>query len=147
VAVNQIERVYLYDTDTVTAIHMGTDSVTEKVSRIPRSRTLVSIVTVAEVMQGWLADVNRSQSSVKGNICLAYDNLSRAHENLKSFNIIRYDAQAEAVFESFPAAVRRTGTNDCRIAATAIAHGLIVVTRDMQDFARIPGVQFEDWTV
>ena len=42
--------------------------------------------------------------------------------------------------------VRRIGSQDCRIAASAIAAGWIVVTANQKDFSRIPGVQFEDWS-
>jgi tRNA(fMet)-specific endonuclease VapC len=36
--------------------------------------------------------------------------------------------------------------NDLWIAATALTHGYLVVTRD-QDFSRVPGLQVEDWSV
>lgn len=38
------------------------------------------------------------------------------------------------------------GDNDLWIAATAIAHGHLLVTRD-QIFSQVPGLQVEDWSV
>ena len=38
------------------------------------------------------------------------------------------------------------GDNDLFIAATALHHGLILVTRNVAHFGRIPGLTLEDWT-
>lgn len=39
------------------------------------------------------------------------------------------------------------GPYDMLIAATALAHGLILVTHNTADFSRIPGLAIEDWQV
>lgn len=41
----------------------------------------------------------------------------------------------------------RIGTQDLRIASIAIANNAILVTRNQRDFSRVPGLQFEDWTL
>jgi tRNA(fMet)-specific endonuclease VapC len=37
------------------------------------------------------------------------------------------------------------GGHDMQIAAIALVHGLILVTHNTREFARIPGLQLEDW--
>jgi tRNA(fMet)-specific endonuclease VapC len=37
------------------------------------------------------------------------------------------------------------GGNDLMIAATALAHGLTLVTHNTEEFSRVPGLQWEDW--
>jgi tRNA(fMet)-specific endonuclease VapC len=37
------------------------------------------------------------------------------------------------------------GNEDCWIAATAIEHRLILVTRNVRHFSRIPGLKIENW--
>ena len=46
-----------------------------------------------------------------------------------------------------PAAIKRLGTHDCRIAATAIVSGFTVVTCNTRHFQPIPDVQVEDWSL
>jgi tRNA(fMet)-specific endonuclease VapC len=65
---------------------------------------------------------------------------------LGRYKIVPYTPEADSVFQTFPSGVKRVGTNDCRIAATAIANNLTVVTRNTRDYAKIPNVKFEDWT-
>jgi tRNA(fMet)-specific endonuclease VapC len=39
------------------------------------------------------------------------------------------------------------GGNDLLIAATALAHGLTLITHNSSEFARVPGLLWEDWAV
>lgn len=38
------------------------------------------------------------------------------------------------------------GERDLIIAATALPHGLTVITRNTREFARVPGLPVEDWS-
>jgi tRNA(fMet)-specific endonuclease VapC len=39
------------------------------------------------------------------------------------------------------------GPNDLLIAATALAHGAILVTHNTAEFSRVPGLLLEDWEI
>jgi tRNA(fMet)-specific endonuclease VapC len=144
--INQSEVEYLLDTDTITEFLYGDARVTARFHDVPEESVRISIVSVAEILQGLLAAVNRSQSRGKTDICTAYADLLEAQADLATFLTAPYSTQAEAIYQAFPPAIKRVGTNDCRIAATAIANNLIVVTRNTRHFERIPGVKFEDST-
>ncbi|WP_395094096.1 type II toxin-antitoxin system VapC family toxin [Armatimonas sp.] len=52
----------------------------------------------------------------------------------------------EEIYRAMPASLRRVGSGDCKIAATALHYDLIVVTRNLRHFGQIPGITCEDWT-
>ena len=41
----------------------------------------------------------------------------------------------------------RISTMDLRIAAIAISRNLVLLTRNVSDFSKVPGLIIEDWTV
>ena len=51
-------------------------------------------------------------------------------------------AQARAELERIG---QRIGALDLLIAATAMAHNLVLVTHNTAEFARVPGLRLEDW--
>jgi tRNA(fMet)-specific endonuclease VapC len=40
----------------------------------------------------------------------------------------------------------RVGTMDLRIAAIVLVHNATLLTRNIRDFALVPGLKIEDWT-
>jgi tRNA(fMet)-specific endonuclease VapC len=40
----------------------------------------------------------------------------------------------------------RIGTMDLKIAAIALAHGATLLSRNLVDFKKVPGLTVEDWT-
>jgi tRNA(fMet)-specific endonuclease VapC len=83
------------------------------------------------------------------------ENSSRVIENLRQIDefvarlqsVIDFDAQAAADFGRIRAALRRSpiGPLDTLIAAHARSRGLVVVTGNVGEFGRVPGLIVEDW--
>ena len=76
-------------------------------------------------------------------------NLTAVRTFCAGFAILPFDAataethaltRAELVARGTP-----IGPYDSMIAATALVHGLIVVTNNMGEFIRVPGLRVEDW--
>ncbi len=61
--------------------------------------------------------------------------------------MLRYDEEAEQLFQSWPNALKRAGSQDCRIAAVALVHNFAVVTANSRYFSVIPGLQLADWSL
>ena len=138
---------YLLDSDIYGLWLQGNVQVILRVSQTPEDCLWISAITVQEILQGWLNRIERERPSPKDNICRLYDELIGAMDELYKLNVLYYTPQAHQVFNAMSASAKRIGTNDRRIAASAIAHDMIVVTRNTRHFERIGGVRYEDWSV
>ncbi|MEH2114883.1 type II toxin-antitoxin system VapC family toxin [Nostoc sp.] len=71
-------------------------------------------------------------------------------EILQSFAtapILPFDAGAIALFDQLRSQRVRVSTMDLRIAAIAISRNLVLLTRNVSDFNKVPGLVMEDWTL
>ncbi len=76
-------------------------------------------------------------------------NLSLLQELFTAVDPIAFDAAsaecAGRIRATLAAAGLPIGPNDLLIAATAVAHGLVLVTHNTAEFSRVPGLVLEDW--
>lgn len=67
-----------------------------------------------------------------------------------SFKSLPFDGEAARVFGKLRSDLAQLGTPigplDLQIASIALVHGLILVTNNTQEFARINGLRYQDWT-
>ena len=77
------------------------------------------------------------------------ESLQRVEKFLRVFPSLPFDdAAADRAGELIAVLEQRglrIGMNDMLIAAIALAHGLTVVTHNIGEFSRIPGLRIEDW--
>lgn len=96
-----------------------------------------------------------TSSIVLAELHYGAENSRRIAENLLEIeqfvsrlqSVLDFDAAAAADFGRIRAALRKTpiGPFDALIAAHARSRDLIVVTRDVGEFGRVPGLVVEDW--
>ena len=60
--------------------------------------------------------------------------------------VLEFDEAAAAHFERLQQLRLRVGTMDLKIAAIALARDATVLSRNLKDFTRVPGLRVEDWT-
>ncbi len=141
---------YALDNDALSLFLRRQEPITSRLLAVPMQAIWLPAVTVEEQIRGrmaFLASLNSARSADSPKVPLAYELLLRTLRELELFQFLEYDSAAEAVYQSWPAAVKRLGTHDCRIAATAIANGFTVITCNTRHFQPIPGVMVEDWSV
>lgn len=103
-----------------------------------------TIITFDEQMRGWMAVVARAKSV--GEMIFAYERLEGFLRTFRVIPVLSFDEAAAEIYEGLRKQKPRVGTMDMRIASIAIAQDAILISRNLVDFERIPGLTVEDWT-
>ena len=104
---------------------------------------VLAVVTAEEALRGWLARIASAREI--GEQVLAYTQLDRVIRAISEYTLLQWDTEAAARFQQFRAQGVRIGTLDLRIACIVLEHDATLLTRDTVDFARVPGLRFENW--
>ncbi len=107
-------------------------------------KVVTTIITYEEQTRGWLAYA--AKSSALPHQVKAYNRLKQHLVNYLKWEVLDFDIAAAYEFERLRSLKLRVGTNDLRIAAITIAHNGTLLTRNLQDFSKIPNLRVEDWT-
>lgn len=104
----------------------------------------VTIVSIEEQMRGWLSRIARSR--VLDQQVEAYSRLRRMIEDIRDFELLDFDKNAAVKFAELRKSKIRIGSMDLKIAAVALANEATLISRDLRDFERVPGLDVQDWT-
>jgi tRNA(fMet)-specific endonuclease VapC len=135
---------YILDTDILSLFQDGDVAVTARLALAPATDYCISVITVEEQLNGWLAFIRRATRPSQTE--LGYRELGLTVCFLSGFRILPFTQQAIARFESLKRLKLNVGGNDLRIAASALEASAVVVTRNARDFGRVPGLVIEDWS-
>lgn len=122
---------YLLDTNIIVALTVNeVENVVRRAAECDAGDMVTSAVALAEVAFG----------TVRGNPPPM--NLLRAF--LEEVPVLDFDYKAAMAYAVLPF---KRASFDRLIAAHALSHDLIVVTANEKDFADVPGLRVENWTV
>ena len=130
---------YMMDTNIcIYAIKNKSESVIRKILSQNPEDLCISVVTYAELMHG----VEKSQAVEKNRIAMSLF--------LSAITVLDFDGEAVEAYGQIRAELERKGTPidpmDLLIAGHARSQGLILVTNNTREFARVTGLRIEDWT-
>lgn len=108
-----------------------------------RADAFTTIVTIQETTQGWLAEINRRTPGKEQ--LNAYSQFQQAVEAFADITILRFDEEAAAAFHRLQAQRLKVGTMDLKIAAICLSHDALLLTRNLVDFTKVPGLRVENW--
>ena len=126
---------YMMDTNIcIYAIKNKSESVIRKIL----SQNPEDLCISAELMHG----VEKSQAVEKNRIAMSLF--------LSAITVLDFDGEAAEAYGQIRAELERKGTPidpmDLLIAGHARSQGLILVTNNTREFARVTGLRIEDWT-
>ncbi len=114
-----------------------------RLKRIDPESIATTIVTYEEQTRGWLAYHARSRDIYQE--IEAYARLKIHLESYRSIKILDFDEETAAQLQRFRSMKIRIGTMDLKIAAIVLVHDATLLTRNLVDFRKVPGLKAEDW--
>jgi tRNA(fMet)-specific endonuclease VapC len=108
-----------------------------------RADAFTTIVTVQEITQGWAAEINRRKAGREQ--LKAYRQFQNAIGAFCDITILPFDEEAVEEFHRLQTLRLKVGTMDLKIAAIAISHSALLLSRNLLDFRKVPGLRVENW--
>jgi tRNA(fMet)-specific endonuclease VapC len=101
------------------------------------------VVAVEEQLRAWLAQVRRVHDVTKQ--VYPYDRLIRLVDTLRQWDIARWNESAAVIFIRLRSERIRIGTQDLKIASIALGNGALLLSANLRDFEKVPGLRVENW--
>ncbi len=139
---------YILDTDHISVFDRGGQAarpLLAKLALIHPNEVATTIITYEEQMRGWLSYTAKS-NRIADQIA-AYRKLERHLANYRKIQVLSFDEKAGGIFQTLRTQHPRLGSMDLKIAAIALSHQAILLTRNIKDFSPISTLSIEDWTI
>jgi len=139
---------YLLDTDHATILQQRRGPeflrLLDRISQHDPADLSFSVVSYHEQSMGCHAYVNRSRTLAE--LVRGYGVLSRVIQAFAEGPVLPFAKAAASTFRDLTSRRLHVGTMDLRIAAIALSRDLTLLTRNVSDFGKVPGLRTEDWT-
>jgi tRNA(fMet)-specific endonuclease VapC len=105
----------------------------------------VTIISFEEQVRGWLASCAKARAPEQYEV--AARRLNELRLDFEERAVLLFDAAAVSEFKRLKAAKVNIGTMDLRIASIVLANSATLVSMNLRDYQKVPGLQVEDWTM
>ena len=128
---------FLLDTDTIIYSLKGNDSVVQNLAAHQRDPLKISVISLMELYYGaYKSEKTKANLAKVRRIEKAFDILSVDFSVAETLGMIKSDLE----FQGTP-----LDDFDLVIAASALAHNLILVTNNEKHFRRVEGLELDNW--
>ena len=137
----------LLDSDHMSLLQRGgaeAQRIRQRLRAVPPDDVATTIISFEEQMRGWLSRIARA-ATLDRQIA-DYLDLKQFLQYYCNVAVVEFDTRAAEEFERLQKAKIRIGTMDLKIAAIALANGATLLTRNLSDFNKVPGLRIEDWS-
>ncbi|AFZ15221.1 PilT protein domain protein [Crinalium epipsammum PCC 9333] len=140
---------YLLDTDHISFLQRRSSSefnrLTMRMAQYSIADFALSVVSFHEQVLGAHDFINRAKTNA--DTIRGYTLLLEILQGFATAPVLPFDTEAIALFDALRGQGVRVSTMDLRIAAIAISRNLVLLTRNVSDFSKIPGLVTENWTL
>jgi tRNA(fMet)-specific endonuclease VapC len=135
----------ILDTDHLVAIDRGSALGAALLEKLDQSgeEVATTIVSAEEQLRGWLAQINR-HSNVHRQI-EAYRRLQQRLDFFAAWRLLPWDNDAADRLRALRADRIRIGTMDLKIASIVLVWDGTLLSCNLTDFRKVPGLRVEDW--
>lgn len=136
------------DTDHMSLLQRGGaegQRIRRRLRTVPPDDVAITVISYEEQTRGWFARLARASTPERQ--IFDYGEVKNLLRDYCSIAVLDYNAEAAAEFRRLRDAKIRVGTMDLKIAAVVVANNAVLLTRNFTDFARVPGLSIEDWSV
>ena len=136
---------FVLDTDIVSLLHAGDVRLLARRKQFDPLQIATTIITRIEILRGRFDFVLKAADG--SQLLRAIHLLARTEELLRQIPVLPFEDQAAALFDRLRRnkSLKKIGRADLLIAATALANGATVVTRNVRHFRQIHGLMVETW--
>ena len=139
---------YLLDTDHLSVLERGgaaAERLRQRLHVVAPDEVAATVVSYEEQTRGWLSYLTKARSLEEQ--VTGYSYFQRHLHVFCAIPLIAFDAAAAAIVQQLQRQRIRIGTMDLKIASIALAQEASLLSRNVTDFQKVPGLQVEDWTV
>lgn len=134
----------ILDTDILTLLRQGNSNVIAHLQLHAKADITTTVITVEEYLTGWYSLIRQAKRPEHRE--LAYRELADSVMFFSHLRIIAYTQLAMTRYELLSRLRLNIGAMDLRIASIVLEEKGVLVTRNLRDFQRVPGLPLEDWT-
>ena len=109
-----------------------------------RAEAFTTIITGQEVAEGWRAFIRKQKAGSTKQIH-GYGQYQHSLEMLMKLTILPFDEAAADAFLGLRMSLPQAGTQDLKIAAICLTHDALLLTRNIIDFRKVPGLRVDNW--
>jgi tRNA(fMet)-specific endonuclease VapC len=140
---------FLLDTDHISTLQQQSGpefvALSARMAQCQVADLAFSVVSFHEQVLGCHTYINRARRSA--DVVRGYEMLGRVLRSFSAAPMLHFDAPVASTLDGLLAQRVRLATMDLRIPAIALSLKLTLLTRNSQDFGKVPGLVTEDWAV
>ena len=136
--------IFVLDTDILSLYQRNHAPVLNAISAHATDQLSISTVSVEEQISGWSALARSARTSQRREQASLF--IAALVRSWNRFALAPFTMQSMVRYDSILKLKLNVKHNDLRIAAIALELGATVVTRNIRDFGRVPGLSIEDWS-